>query len=165
MRYAIIFSFMITGLLFLTIEESKAQCVACYQKADGSCRTELVNRDGSNGCGCDSGCDCDGQCQYVEPEEHEEIGIFWMNSDYINSLELNDNGILIKSDNILVDELSAKFQNGGRIGEVTLENVWFGKDRGIYMTSANELLLFPLKNDEEFVLLDCNGESIATVKL
>jgi hypothetical protein len=165
MKYTIIFSFMVLSMLLLTIEESKAQCVACYQNADGSCRTELVNRDGSNGCGCDSGCSCDGQCQYVEPNEHKEIGLLWMNLDYINSLELNDNGILIKPENINVDELSANFQKGGRIGDVKMENVWFGEDRGIYLTNANELLLFPLKNDDEFDLIDCNGKSIATVKL
>lgn len=153
--------FILTTLLIvgINVDSLSAQCVACYQKADGSCRTELVHRDGSNGCGCDSGCDCDGQCTYTEPGEGANLDILKYKLD---SMDVPNSGYLIK---IREDEQYAILSNlseSGYLGEETIDHVWFGNKVALYKLSKDEFLIFPA-NNSSFDLVNCNGELLATI--
>lgn len=138
------------------LEDLEAQCVACFQSSDGSCTTEMVNRDGASGCGCDTGCDCSGTCEYR--------GEAMLTPDMkIDDLDVTEDGLMIEVDEINQREIFADLNYGGFIGEEKVSDVWFDNKIAFYKVSKNEFLLFPIKQNE-FDLLSCDGEILATIR-
>lgn len=144
-------------LLFqmISVEISNAQCVACYQTASGSCNTELVNRDGYEGCGCDGGCDCDGPCKFAGETFNLE--------DVINyKIDIPETGLMASIESNELDNLLNQFRHEGVAGEMTISNVWFQDNLAIYRLNDNDFMIYPVK-DNKMDLISCNGEYLTTI--
>ncbi|CAN5118957.1 hypothetical protein BH23BAC3_BH23BAC3_33800 [soil metagenome] len=142
----------------ISVQSSNAQCVACYQTSDGSCTTELVNRNGAEGCGCDTGCNCSGQCTYVGEAFNIE--------DVINyEKDIPETGLMVSiesHESIELENLLNQFRHEGVAGEMIVSNVWFQDNLAIYRLNENDFMIFPVK-DNKMNLLSCDGEYLTTI--
>jgi hypothetical protein len=138
----------------ISVETSNAQCVACYQTATG-CDTELVNRNGYEGCGCDDGCDCDGPCTFVGEAFNIE--------DVINNkIDIPETGLMASFESNELDDLLNQFRNEGVAGEMIISNVWFQDNFAVYKINENDFIIYPVK-DNKMDLVSCDGEYLTTI--
>lgn len=158
--YASLFTLLII-MLGLSTEQAEAQCVACYQTVD-DCKTEVVNADGYDACGCKSGCECSGACTYDDGGGDDEIKVAFHSGKDLNNMSIPDGGYKIRIDEDLFNDAFATFVKGGKIEDDEIDQVWFGDKVALYELSNEEYLIFPLKEDG-FDLRDCNGEIMAVI--
>lgn len=149
------FSLGIVTLLILP-SSSQAQCVACFQSADGSCSTDIVNRSAHETCGCDGGCDCEGQCTVVGSA---------MNLQELlqDNIEIPVEGILVTLEMDNSNELLSEFSQKGYVGENEVNNVFFGENLALYRLDKNEFIAFPVR-ENKMDLHSCDGEYLATIR-
>lgn len=156
-KVSLLIGFIYSIALIFGNSQAIAQCVACYQSANGNCDTEIVNRDGASGCGCDTGCSCTGQCKYGPGS-----GDMMILDDEVIFLNIPEDGLVYESDLLRKTTFFETFIEGGYVGEEKISNVLFGEKHGAYVISDSEIVLFPLK-DDSFDLKNCNGELMASI--
>jgi hypothetical protein len=137
------------------VQYASAQCVACYQSKDGTCTTELVNRNGADGCGCDTGCNCSGTCEYFGEA---------FNLDDIDELtsDLPSTGLMASTETEKLDNFLTDFRHKGVVGNKTVSNIWFNDDIAIYRLNQSDFMIYPVR-DNKIELKSCSGEHLATI--
>jgi hypothetical protein len=140
----------------------QAQCLACASTIeDGQVtyKTEPVNRNGHNFCGCDGGCNCVGSCEF-EPEPIPEIET--ASGFDINSINLTEDGKRLIFDGGIPIEFIANSIQGGVIGNNKMDEIYFMDDIANYALSEYDIIVYPVRNNQ-FKLKDCFGETMAVV--
>ena len=142
--------------LLLSPNSLEAQCVACFQTADGSCTTDTVQRSAHETCGCDGGCDCEGQCTVVGSA---------MNLQELlqNEAEIPKEGILVTLNLSNSEDLLTEFNQKGYVGENEVNNVFFREKIALYRLHNNEYMVFPVR-ENKMELRSCDGEFLATIR-